>query len=134
MSAKKQERKTAASEPAAWTSLLRSVVLQNQAARRVEQGADGSVTLAVPTRSKGFLFPPFSWLIRPPKERVTVLDPLGASIWRDCDGRHTVEEIIEKFAIVHQLSFHESRVSVTNYIKSLIQSGVLAVAVDTSSN
>lgn len=86
--------------------------------------------LAVPTKKPGFLFPPISWVIRPPKERLTELDPIGASIWRACDGTQSVETLTENFALEHQLSFHESRVSVTGYVKMLILRGALAVSLE----
>ncbi len=110
--------------------MLKARLYKNEAARIVDDDGRGTVTLAVPTRKPGFLFPPISWVIRPPKERLTTLDPIGANVWRACDGHRTVENIVERFAITHQLSFHESRVSVTSYITSLIQRGALAVAVE----
>jgi hypothetical protein len=44
-----------------------------------------------------------------------------------CDGKATVESIIDEFAARHRLSFHESRVAVTGYLKTLIRRGVLAI-------
>ena len=120
-----KERGRTAELPGAWGPMLAAVLIQNRAARVVREEADGSVTLAVPTRK-----PPLSWLVRVPKERLTVLDPIGAAIWKSCDGRRSVEAIVEKFATFYRLSFHESRVSVTGYVTTLLRRGVLAVAVD----
>lgn len=127
-----KSRQTTASIPGAWDAMLQSVLIPNRAARVASRGEDGSITLAVPTRKPTFLFPPFSWLIRPPAERLTVLDPIGASIWSACDGTRPVEDIVVKFAVKHRLTFHESRVSVTGYVKSLLQRGALAVAMTQS--
>jgi hypothetical protein len=110
--------------------MLAAVLIQNRAARVVREEADGSVTLAVPTRKPPFMRWALSWLVRVPKERLTVLDPIGAAIWKSCDGRRSVEAIVEKFATFYRLSFHESRVSVTGYVTTLLRRGVLAVAVD----
>ncbi len=132
MNTKPSKRETTASVPGAWDEMLKAVLLPNQAARFTGEDPDGSLTLAVPTRKPVFLIPPFSWIIRPPKERLTVLDPIGADIWKSCNGRRSMEDIVVKFAIRHQLSFHESRVSVTSYVKSLLQRGALAVAVNKS--
>lgn len=133
MSARQTKRTSTATGSGTWDRMLDAVFLRNRAARVVREDDDGSVTLAVPTRRPAFLFPPISWVIRPPKERITVLDPVGALIWKLCDGSHTVEEIVKKFAVTHSLSFHESRVSVTTYSKTLLQRGVLAVAVSPES-
>ena len=126
---KKMDKTTTASATGSWHAMLKAVMLQNQAARITESNPDGSLSLAVPTRRPDYLFPPLSWVIRPPKERITILDPIGAALWRACDGRQTVEDLVVKFAMEHRLSFHESRVSVTGYITSLLQRGALAVAV-----
>ncbi len=64
-------------------------------------------------------------------ERRFTLDPLGADCWRLCDGQRTVEEIVDRFAERHGLSFHESRVAVTGYLKQLIQRAILAIALAT---
>lgn len=127
-----KERDTTATAPGAWDAMLKAVLLPNRAARVVREEPDGSLTLAVPTRKPPFMHRLFSWLIRVPKERLTVLDPIGAAIWRSCDGKRSVEEIVEKFATFYHLSFHESRVSVTGYVTTLLQRGVLAVAVHPS--
>lgn len=128
MASKQEKRETTAAISGTWSRMLKAVLLPNQAVRFVRDEADGAISLTVPTRRPAFLFPPISWVIRPPKERLTILDRTGAMIWKMCDGRRTVEEIVERFAISHHLSFHESRVSVTGYMKSLLQRGIVAVS------
>ncbi|MDD2241173.1 MAG: PqqD family protein [Kiritimatiellae bacterium] len=124
------KREQTAAVTGGWTPMLAAVLLPNQAARVVRDEADGSLTVAVPTRKPSFFRGLISWLVRVPRERLTILDPMGAAIWKSCNGKRTVEEIVEKFAAFYRLSFHESRVSVTGYISSLLQRGVLAVAVE----
>ena len=58
-----------------------------------------------------------------------VLDRLGAEVWRLCDGKRTVEEVVDLFGERHALTFHESRVAVTLYLKALLQRGVLAIVI-----
>ena len=116
----------------AWDAMLLAVLVPNRAARVVREEAGGGLTIAVPTRKPSFMRGLVSWLVRVPKERLTVLDPIGAGLWRECDGRKTVEEIVVAFGRRHRLSFHESRVSVTGYIQSLLRRGLLAVAVGKS--
>jgi hypothetical protein len=125
-------RKTTSSAPGTWDAMLRAVLLPNRLARIVREEPDGTIALAVPTRKPPALQRAFSWLVRVPKERITVLDPIGSEIWRACDGKRSVEAIVENFAKRHHLSFHESRVSVTSYSTSLVRRGVLAVAVEPS--
>jgi len=110
--------------------MLKAVLIPNRAARVVREEPDGSLTLGVPTRKPSFFRGLINWLVRVPQERLTVLDPLGAGIWKACDGKRSVEAIVVRFATFHHLSFHESRVSVTGYVTSLLRRGVLAVAVN----
>ena len=56
-----------------------------------------------------------------------ILDHLGVEVWERCDGTRTVEQVVDEFAQKHALSFHESRVMVTEYLRELIQRGVLAI-------
>ncbi|HOO20141.1 MAG TPA: PqqD family protein [Kiritimatiellia bacterium] len=123
-------RAQTAAAPGAWDDMLKAVLIPNRAARVVREEPDGSLTLAVPTRKPSFFRGLINWLVRVPQERLTVLDPLGAGIWKSCDGKRSVEEIAVRFATFHHLSFHESRVSVTGYVTSLLRRGVLAVAVN----
>lgn len=123
-------RAQTAAAPGAWDDMLKAVLIPNRAARVVREEPDGSLTLAVPTRKPSFFRGLINWLVRVPQERLTVLDPLGAGIWKSCDGKRSVEAIVVRFATFHHLSFHESRVSVTGYVTSLLRRGVLAVAVN----
>ncbi len=104
--------------------MLRARALQNRAAR-VQRVPGGTVSVWV--RQTRRLLPPLSWIVPFRKERATHLDCLGSQVWSLCDGRHTVEEVVDAIATRHRLTFHESRVAVTNYLRTLIQRGVLAV-------
>jgi len=58
---------------------------------------------------------------------------LGRRLWQDCDGRRTVEEIVDRFRDEHRLTFHEARAAVSGYLQGLIQRGVLAIVMRDSS-
>jgi len=87
------------------------------------------LTLKIPTKRPGYLVPPLSWIVRPPAFRSFLLDRTGAQVWEWCNGNATVEEVVVKFARQHNLTFHESRVSVTTYLKELVRRGALAIAI-----
>ena len=44
-----------------------------------------------------------------------------------CDGKKPVESIIEKFAAMHKLSFREAQLAVTQFLRELLQRGVVVV-------
>jgi hypothetical protein len=108
--------------------MLRAVPLRNAAAVATPTQDGKRLDVAVPTRRPAYLIAPISWIVKPPGTRIMQLDFVGASVWELCDGSRTVEQIIAEFAGAHGLTFHESRVSVTGYIKLLVRHGVLAMA------
>jgi hypothetical protein len=110
-----------------WVNMLQAKPLQNKAAQ-VDWGFE-NVTVTVPRTKETHLKPPFSWIVPVSRERSTKLDKLGRQVWEQCNGRFTTEQIIDNFARTHALTFHEARVSVTGYLKGLIQRGILAVEV-----
>ena len=59
--------------------------------------------------------------------RSVVLDRIGRTVWDLCDGQRTVERVVEEFAGRYGLTFHEARVSVTTYLKELVQRGALVM-------
>jgi len=69
------------------------------------------------------------WLLPFRDEKGVGLDPLGQEVWSACDGRRSVEQIIEQFAAAHKLSFHEARLAVMQFIRSLTERRLLALIV-----
>lgn len=102
---------------------------RNQAAR-VERDNPDVVRLTVRKRRPRLLLPPLSWIIRPRLENRYELEGLGLEVWQLCDGNRRVEDIVDAFAQRRRLTFHESRVAVTSYLKILVEKGALAMAVE----
>ncbi len=107
-----------------WNVMLQARPIQNHAAR-VELGRDGTVSVWV--RQTQRLRPPLAWIVPFRKERLSRLDSIGRNVWSLCDGRRTVEDIVDEMAAQYRLSFHESRVAVTGYLKRLVHRGVVAI-------
>lgn len=109
--------------------MLATTLYHNIKVRESWDASHARLTLEVPTKRPGWLIPPVSWVVRPPTHRALILDSMGADLWAWSDGKRTVEEVIEKFAVKHSLTFHESRVSATSYLKELVRRGALAIAI-----
>jgi len=109
-----------------WRSMLAARPVRNAAATATER--DDAASIAVRTRRPGWLVPPLSWIVPHRPTRTCHLDRLGTEVWHQCDGERTVEAIVDAFAEQHRLTFHEARVAVTSYLRSLVQRGALAVA------
>ena len=117
------------SRRAHWRDMLLSKLHRNLKIQAEWNVTRTQLILKIPTKRPGYLIPPISWVVRPPAFRSIYLDSIGADLWEWCDGKRDVEQVIELFAKKHNLTFHESRVSVTTYLKDLVKRGALAVAI-----
>ena len=117
---------TTAHQYAEWRSMLAATPVRNEAATVVKDEAD-AVSVSVRNQKPGYRIPPISWFV-PYKPVITIeLDGPGARLWHLCDGDHTVEQICDIFSGEYGLTFHEAKTAVTDYLKKLIQRGVLAI-------
>jgi len=107
--------------------LYRTVPVRNAGARQIQM--DHGLVLDVPINRKRMRPAWLSWFVPLRSHRRIHLDQLGAQVFGFCDSRLTVEEIIVRFSEPHRLTFHESRMAVVSFLRSLIQRGAIAVVV-----
>ena len=107
--------------------ILESVPVRNTAIRMLP-GSRGGAMVEVDLRHPWFLRGPVRWVFPVPEKRRVTLDVLGMSVLEICDGKRTVERIIEEFAKRHRLSFREAQTSVMDYLRQLSQRGVVVIA------
>jgi hypothetical protein len=106
--------------------LLDLVPAANRAVR-VERHGD-QVVLFVPIRRRWWMHGPLSWLLPFRNEKGVALDRLGREVWEACNGERTLEQIVELFAERHRLRFHEARLSVTQFLRSLVERNLVILA------
>lgn len=58
-------------------------------------------------------------LMRVPKERRVELDEVGSFVWDLCDGKNTVEQIVQKTARQYKMNRREAELSVTMFLQML---------------
>jgi len=73
------------------------------------------------------------WVFRvPPGATKTFeLDAIGAFVWRHCDGKHTVQQIIRKLANEYQLNLREAEVPTVQFLHVLARKGLIGLSVKT---
>jgi len=120
-----RSKKLKKSPPLTVDDFLRSVPVAN-VSMKVEGRADGSALVSIPMRRPGWLVPPLTWILPYSSHRRVELDPVGAGVLQLCDGQRTVEDIIEEFADRHRLSFRESQLPVTQFIRMMLERGLVA--------
>ncbi len=118
-----------ASETLTEEQVLDAVPMRNQSVRVEWRGSD-RVVIYVALKQRWFMQPPWSWLLRVRKEAGYELEGLGREVWEACDGKRTVEAIIDGFAEKHHLRFHEARLSVLAFLRQLIQRGMVVLVVE----
>ena len=100
----------------------------------VERLPTGELVIKVEMDRPWYMFPPISWVLPYGRHRRLQLDTIGAGLTDLCDGRRTIENVIEIFAANHKLTFREAQVPVTLYLRQLTQRGVMAIAGGPSSD
>lgn len=55
------------------------------------------------------------------------LDHLGVDVWSLLDGKKNVKIIIREFATLHKLNYKEAEISVTQFLRSLGEKGLIGI-------
>ena len=90
----------------------------------------GDIILSCPQVYKPF-FQKIRSLVGKSKEKTFIrkieLDGLGRDVWEMIDGKKDVNAIVKAFAARHQVHVREAEVSVTLFIKSLGEKGLIGI-------
>jgi len=104
---------------------LGSIPVLNQDVSHVER-EPGQVTITVRLQRRG------GWLSRfqpPTFERTVQLDELGSFVFLQIDNRKTTADIINAFVARYPVNRREASLSTVSFLKSLVQRGVISIAV-----
>ncbi len=93
----------------------------------VERNDENGTVLRVPMRKGWYRRPPLTWVLPLSTYRRVQLDGLGKDVWEACDGRRCVEAIVDEFANRFKLTFHESRLTVTDFLRDLSRRALIAL-------
>ena len=107
------------------TVLLDAVPTKNIAVRLEPRGP--GLLVWVPIRKRWWMRPPIGWILPFRSEKGVELDALGRQVFVACDGSRTTEQIVEEFAERHRLRFHEARLSVLTFLRSLVERNLVAL-------
>jgi len=65
-----------------------------------------------------------------PRERMVELDEVGKQVWELCDGKNTLQDMIEIFRREHKLTRAEAEWSLRTYLRDLGKRGMVAFLVE----
>ena len=106
--------------------LYAAVPTRNESAKEATL-RDGLV-LEVPLKEPRGGLRVLSWFMPMQSHHRVHLDGPGKMVFELCDGKENVQDIIRRFGDRFKLTFHESRLSVTLFLKKLMERGVVAMA------
>ena len=112
---------------------LNSVVVKNEKVDDEVSGS-GDITLTVYRDKRSVLARILMTLCGLPEKKKIILDERGSFIWKMCDGKTTLEEMIHRFAGKYTMNRKESEVLIVYFIKSLAQRGLAGIIVKRGSN
>lgn len=91
---------------------------------------NGDLVLSFPVVYKPFFMRLWRIVGATPREtfnRKIQLDRLGADVWSLIDGKRDVKTIIKSFASLHGLDNREAEISVTLFLRSLGEKGLISI-------
>lgn len=94
----------------------------------VEELPGGGAKLKVPVRAT----PWAGRIFRVPEgaTKTFELDSIGAFVWKNCDGKTTVQQLIRKLAREHQLTLREVEVATLRFLQMLVKKGLVGMTVE----
>lgn len=105
---------------------LRARPMRNES-MLLDRRPDGTTLARIPIRKPSWMVPPLTWLVPYSSHKRIELDTVGSAVLELCDGRNTVEHIIERFAEDEKLSFREAQLPVTQFLQKLAERGMMAI-------
>ncbi len=114
----------------------REVWLKSRPHRVTEEyyrNEDGNIVIVVQLEYHGImgkLLKIFS-ITPPPKYKKYILDKVGSEIWKLCDGKHTIEDIIKRVMKITGLSRRNAELATYTYIRQLVEKGLIELIIPT---
>ena len=88
---------------------------------------NGCAVATVPMKKPGWLSGPLGWFLPYSSHRRIQLDVLGVAVLELCDGKRSVEAVIEEFARRNLLSWREAQICVMQFLRQIVERGVVAI-------
>jgi len=105
---------------------LASLPVKNAAIEEFIDDA-GMVTLRIPRR-KAWWISVMGFFFYMPEARTIALDEIGSFVWKLCDGKHTVRDLIAEVSSKYQITKKEAEVSLVAYLRMLGKKRLVAIA------
>lgn len=85
---------------------------------------DGDIEVILPRR-KDVTGRALGWFMMIPDKRPVTLDLVGGFVWKQCDGTHSVTDLVDLMADEFKVGRREIEASLTQYLKTLGSRGMI---------
>ncbi len=99
------------------TQVMKSFPVRNQVIKW-EIDDKGETSLVIPQKDKLWIRLAGRFFMLPDK-RVIVLDSIGTYVWKMCDGKHTISQIVKGVQNQYQLTRKEAETSLFTFMQQL---------------
>ncbi|MBK1877193.1 hypothetical protein [Pelagicoccus mobilis] len=103
-----------------WPDALKARIYLSRTIRDWDRKEDRSLVVEMPVKQRWYMNPFFSALFPFRQTKKIGIDPVGACILDRCIGGVSLESLIDWFAEEERLDFHESRLLVVGYLRTLM--------------
>ena len=103
---------------------LRAVPVHNRGVKVLPSDNPAELNLEV-TLTFGTMLGIFRALTRAPKTCCYILEGVGREVYEDIDDQRNFEQLIDRFAQRHKLTFLESRALLAQYLQILTKKGLI---------
>jgi hypothetical protein len=93
----------------------------------IVEASDGGARLQVPVRPSRLA----GRIFRVPEgtTKTFELEAIGYSVWKQCDGKTSVQQIIRRLSVQYKISLRETEVSTVAFLQTLVRKGLIGMAV-----
>ncbi len=64
-----------------------------------------------------------------PKYKRIILDDMGTEVWKLCDGKHTVNDIVKHMVKKTGMSRRNMEIAVYTYLRKLVEKGLIEIII-----
>ena len=99
----------------------------------INRDGEGNMVFTIPRR-KTWWANAVARVLRLPDQKKVALDEIGTAVWNLCDGKHTVQAIIDEFVQKHKVNRREAEVSMFAYFRELTHRGLVGFLIEGQGN
>jgi hypothetical protein len=108
---------------------LHALILPNRAVKEEPGTSSGECVLVVPVNYNRPGLKLLAKALKASAEKRYILDGTGLQVYRMIGDGMPFEELVDRFAAAHLLSFFEARAFLMDYLRTLVERGIVVIGI-----